>query len=104
MVTATLDWVNPTTRTDGSPITTASIAQTKIFDTAAGVPGNQIGSTQAGGTNFQTGPLPNATHTFTVSVVDTTGQESAMSSPATVIINVPAPNPATGLTVTSVNP
>ena len=100
MSTATLNWVLPTTRTDGSALAMTDIASVEIFDAVNGAATTQIGTATGAATTFTTPVLGGGSHVFTVVVVDTAGDDSAPSAPATLSITVAPPNPATGLTAT----
>lgn len=102
MSTAILTWTNPTTRTDGSALTSADIASVNIFDVPTTDPsGPQIGTVSGGSTTtFTTDVLTQGFHNFTVVVVDTAGLSSVASNVATLQIEPTgvAPSPATNLT------
>jgi len=95
MATATLNWTNPTTRTDGSPLAATDIDHIDVFD--AGV---NIGTVHGALTTFTTGLLTVGTHSFTITVTDTTGHTSAPSNIAsvTVPITLASPSAVTDLT------
>ena len=99
MSTASLMWVLPTTRTDGSALSPSEIQSVDIFDTDTTTP---IANVPGAGTTFTTGTLSVGVHNFTVVVNDTTGHKSAPSNTAS--LTVPAtlanPSPATSLTAT----
>lgn len=103
MSTATLTWVLPTARTDGSALAPTDIASVEILDAVNGAAAVQIGTAQGAATTFTTGPLVGGSHVFTVIVVDTAGDMSAASAPATLAVPEAAPNPATDL-VAVLNP
>jgi len=103
MSTATLTWTLPTSRTDGSPLAPTDIASVQIWDAVGGAATVQIGTAQGAATSFTTGTLQGGNHVFTVVVVDTNGDDSAPSAPASLTITVAAPNPATNL-VATLNP
>lgn len=101
MSTATLTWVNPTARTDGTALVPADIASVDVFDSAS--PGPAIGSVKGGDTvTFTTDVLAVGDHTFTVVVNDTTGHKSAPSGGATLTVaaTLAPPNVATSLAAT----
>lgn len=100
MYTATLTWINPTTRVDGSPLAPGDIATINIYDDASPTPDTPIGSVPGGTTTFTTGTLTVGNHDFTVEAVDTSGHSSAPSTAATVIVpaTLANPSPPTGLT------
>lgn len=101
MSTATLTWVNPTARTDGTALAPADIASVDVFDSAS--PGPAIGSVKGGDTvTFTTDVIAVGDHTFTVVVNDTTGHKSAPSGGATLTVaaTLSPPNVATSLAAT----
>ena len=101
MANATLTWVLPTTRTDGSPLAASDIASVSIFDVSTEDPSHHmIGSATGPATTFTTDTLTVGFHNFTVGVVDTAGHVSADSNVASVevISTLADPSPATGLT------
>lgn len=94
MATATLTWIDPTTRVDGSALAPADIARVDVYDSASPTPRTPIGSVLGTVQTFTTGVLDVATHSFTVIVVDTTGHSSAPSNAATVTVAPTLANPA----------
>jgi len=98
MATASLTWIDPTARVDGTALAASEIASIDIFDSVSG----HIGSVLGGVQKFTTAVLTVGDHTFTVTCTDTTGHVSAASGPATVtVVAVLAnPNPPSGLTAT----
>ncbi len=105
MSTATLTWVNPTTRVDNTALAPTDIASISVFDSASVTPLTAIGTVAGAGTTFTTDVLTVGDHGFTVEVVDTTGHVSAASNIATVTVpaTLAAPSPATAL-VAVLNP
>ena len=103
MSTATLTWVLPTTRTDGSALAPSEIASVEIFDAVNGAAAVEIGTDTGPMTTFTTGLLVGGSHVFTVVVVDTAGDMSAASAPATLAVPEAPPSPATNL-VATLNP
>lgn len=94
MAKAKLDWINPTTRTDGSSLSPADIASIDIWDGSA-----VIGNVNA--TTFTTGDLSIGDHSFTVVVNDTLGHKADASNVASLNVPEPVvanPSPATNLT------
>lgn len=78
---ATLSWQPPTKRTDGTPL--SNLDGYKIrYGTAAGSYPNMADITNAGLTSAVVSNLPPATYYFVMSAYDTTGAESAYTSPA----------------------
>jgi hypothetical protein len=100
--TATLNWNNPTTRVDGTPLAPSDIASIDIFDSASAPPSTPIGSVQGAGTSFVTSLLTVGQHSFTVVVNDTAGHKSAPSNTAmlTVPATLAAPSAVTDLQAT----
>lgn len=100
MSTATLTWVLPTTRVDGTALDVSEIASVSVFDSGSITPSVAIGSVAGAGTGFTTDVLTVGDHGFTVEVVDTTGHVSAASNVALVTVPavLAAPSPATALT------
>lgn len=87
MSTVTLNWSNPTTRTDGSALSPDEIASVDVSDDVGDGNGSQvIGSVSGAGTSFTTGTLSVGNHAFTIVVNDTTGHKSAPSNSAAVSI------------------
>jgi hypothetical protein len=101
MSTATLTWVLPTTRTDGSSLASTDIASVSIFDVSTEDPSHHmIGSAVGPATTFTTDILTVGFHNFTVAVVDTAGHVSADSNVASVEVKSTLADPSapTGLT------
>ena len=100
--TATLTWVNPTTRTDGSALAPTDIATVSVYDVSTAIPSSTLIGTVSGGTTttFTTAVLSTGFHNFTVIVTDTAGTSSSASNVATVNVLpvLAAPSAATGLT------
>ncbi len=83
---ATLSWQAPTTRTDGSPLT--NLAGYRIrYGTASGSYPNVITIPNGGLTSAMIENLPAATWYFVVSAYDSTGAESANTSPVAKTIS-----------------
>jgi hypothetical protein len=100
MSTATLSWVLPTTRTDGSALAPADIQGIEVFDAVNGAAAVQIGEAAGAVTSFTTPALAGGTHVFTLIVVDTVGDASAPSAPVSLSVPLAAPNPVTNVTAT----
>ena len=99
--TATLTWILPTTRIDGSSLASTDIASVSVFDVSTEDPSHHMLGTATGpATTFTTGTLTVGFHNFTVGVVDTAGHVSADSNVASVEVKstLADPSPATGLT------
>jgi hypothetical protein len=100
--TATLTWVNPTTRTDGTALAPTEIASVGVYDVSTSTPASTLIGTVTGGTTttFTTPILSTGFHNFTVIVTDTAGTSSSASNVATVQVApvLAAPSAATGLT------
>lgn len=106
MSTATITWVLPTTRTDGSALAPADIAGVDIFDMAAATPSVAVGSVSGPATAFPTGDLSVGDHGFTLVAFDTGGRRAAPSAVAVGTVPAPVvapPAAVTGVTVT-INP
>ena len=86
MANATLNWTNPTTRVDGSPLEAADIASIDVFDTGASDPATPVASLQGAATTLTTDTLTVGNHVFTVVVNDTTGHKSAPSNGAAITV------------------
>ena len=83
--TATLSWTAPTTRADGSPLT--NLAGYKVrYGNAAGSYPTTITLSNAGITTYVVENLTPGTYYFVLASYDTTGLESADSSPASKTI------------------
>lgn len=100
MSTATITWTLPTTRVDGSALAPTDILGIQILDAVNGAPAAQIGEPSGAVTSFTTPTLAGGTHVFTLIVIDTSGTVSAASTPVSLNIVLPAPNPVTNVTVT----
>jgi hypothetical protein len=84
---ATLSWSLPTTRTDGAPLT--NLAGTRVL---AGISTSALASlttVPAPGTSYVAKGLVNGTWYFAVESVTTTGESSAATPPAGIVVNVP---------------
>jgi hypothetical protein len=103
--TATITWTLPTTRTDTppTPLAPSEIAGIEVWDAVNGAAAVKIGEAMGAATSFTTGPLAGGTHVFTMIVVDTVGDDSAASAPASGSVPLAPPSPVTGVTVT-INP
>lgn len=100
MTTATIAWVLPTTRTDGSTLDPSEIAGIQVWDAVNGAAAAQIGVTNGPATSFVTGALAGGSHVVTMIVVDTVGDDSAPSTPVTGTVPYAPPSPVTGVTFT----
>ena len=96
--TVTLTRQNPTTRTDGSPVT---VAQVKVYRGAT-CAAQTVLATIPAATTYVDANAPAGTHCYAVSALDANGLESAKSVTATAVVPVAPPNPPTGLSVVSV--
>ena len=100
MSSVTLKWTPPITRSDGTPLPSASIASANVFDSASPTPSTAIGSVLGVVGTFTTGTLGDGVHNFTVVTVDTDGNASAPSNVASATIAEAAPSAITDLTAT----
>ncbi len=83
--TATLSWTPPTTRADGSPLT--NLAGYKVrYGTAVGSYATTISIDNPGVTSYMVENLSSGTWYFVMASYDSTGLESANSSPASKTI------------------
>lgn len=86
--TATLHWVAPTTRQDGSPF---SLSELKGYNVYEGTASTNLASVvridAATATSYTVSNLAPGTHYFTVTAYDTTGAESNFSNIASKTIN-----------------
>ena len=98
-VVDTLSWTNPTTRTDGSPLTNLATLRIQWGTNSSG-PFNlgQVDVAAPATTRAITRAVNVGTVCYVVSAIDASGLQSAPSNSAckTVVAN---PNPVTGLTV-----
>jgi len=99
MSVAKLDWADPTMRTNGKPLDPADIARIDIYDSLVN-PSNPSASVAGGVGTYTTGELDSGTHVFTLVVLDTDGDSSAASNPATAKITPAPPAAITTLQVT----
>lgn len=83
---ATLSWIAPTTRTDGSPLLSLSGYRIR-YGTSAGSYPNLINIPNGGVTSAVVGNLPPATYFFVVSAYDSAGVESEYSPAVSKIIS-----------------
>lgn len=89
--TATITWVDPTLRMDGTPIAPDTF-HVNVFDSASPTPNTPIGSVAKGVQTFTTGALSAGVHSFTLTAVDSEGDTSAVTSPpASVTVPFTAP-------------
>jgi len=100
--TASLSWVNATTRTDGSPLT--NLASINIYrGTSATGPWTKIGSVTVPTTTYTDATAPNGvTAYYVLSSVDATGLEGPQSAPVNKAIPAAPPSPPSGITITAV--
>lgn len=105
MSTATITWVDPTARSDGSPLSAAEIVNIEVFDSAASDPTVPIGIVAGGVQTFTTGTLTVGVHSFDLVCTDTTGHQSAPSGTASVTVQatLAPPNPPSNV-VATLNP
>jgi fibronectin type 3 domain-containing protein len=94
--TVNLTWTNPTTRTDGSPVT---VAQNKVYRGATCATQTVIATIPVA-TAYVDTTAPAGTPCYAVTALDAAGLESAKSTPATATVPVAPPSAPTGLTTT----
>lgn len=105
MSTATLTWVDPNARTDGTTLDPSEILSIDVFDSFAGAPPITIANLAGAATSFTTGTLSVGMHTFTVIVNDTNGHSSTPSNSASVTaVAVLAPPAAVTTLSATLNP
>lgn len=104
--TATVTWTNPTTRTDGTALTSAQIGSTRVeWGTCSGAAfGTVLGNQSATGaaTSTTIPDLAPGTYCFRAATLDTGGLQSGWSVIASKIVPVAAPSPPTIVTVSTV--
>jgi len=95
--TVTLTWTNPTTHTDGSPIT--GVLTTSIFDVVTPVTGPALASVLVGTgvSPFTTPVLASGGHSFTVINCEAGGGCSAPSNAVVEMVTPAVPNAVTDL-------
>lgn len=102
--TVTVNWTNPTTYTDGTPLPASAITRTRIeYGTCAGTAfGTKAGEFIATG-SATTATSPNlAPGTWCFRALTTAnGLESAPTNAVSTVLVQPPPNPPTGLTVSA---
>ncbi len=102
--TATVTWVNPTTYTDGTALTLASVNVYR--GTSAAGPWTKIGTVTEGSTLItsytDTSAPAGSTVYYYVTAVDGSGSESAPSNTASKAIALPTPNAPTGLQISNI--
>ncbi len=86
MGSATLSWLPPTTRTDGSALTNLDGYRIR-YGTAIGSYPNLINISNEGLTSAVVSDLPAATYFFVISAYDRTGLESSYAGPVSKKIN-----------------
>ena len=99
MTTATIKWVDPTQRTDGTDIAPDTFT-ISIYDSLSPTPNTPIGSAPQGTQTCTTGPLSAGVHQFTLVAVDSEGDASQPTAPVAGAVTLAAPLPPTGVTVT----
>lgn len=91
--TANLTWTNPTTRTDGSPVT---VAQVKVYRGATCATQTVIATLPVVAAYTDTS-APAGSNCYAVTALDAGGLESAKSVTATLVVPVAPPSAPTGL-------
>ena len=85
-----LSWVIPTTREDGSPLTASAIAAYRLFytrDNSSASEDTIVVINNGNATNTSISLAVAGTYTFAITAVDLQGNESPLSTPASVTIN-----------------
>jgi len=95
---ATITWVDPTQRTDGTAIAPDTF-NVLIFDSLSPTPATPIATVAQGVQTYTTGVLSVGAHVFTLEADDSEGDISVPSASATVTIAaaLAAPNPPTSV-------
>jgi hypothetical protein len=101
MATATINFVNPTTRVDGSALDPSQIASVDVFDSMATI---KITTITAPIFSYTTGLLTPGVHNFTAVWNDYGGNSSAPSASASVTVPAPIANPSPGTITAVLNP
>lgn len=91
--TATLTWTNPTTRTDGTPVT---VAQVKVYRGATCAAQTVIATIPVASSYTDTS-APAGSNCYAVTALDAGGLESPKSATATLVVPVAPPSAPTGL-------
>jgi hypothetical protein len=99
-----LTWVDPTTRTDGTPIAPDTFT-IQVYDSLSPTLGTPIGTVAAGVQTFTTPALAVGVHVFTLTATDSEGDVSVASNSLSVTIAaaLAAPSPPTALAGTPTN-
>ena len=82
---ATVSWVAPTTRTDGTPLTNLACFRIYYGATSGSYP-NSVSVTNPNLTSYAIDALPAGTYYFVATAFDASGNESAYSAPASKTI------------------
>ena len=82
---ATVSWVAPTTRTDGTPLTNLAGFRIYYGATSGSYP-NSVSVTNPNLTSYAIDALPAGTYYFVATAFDASGNESAYSAPASKTI------------------
>jgi hypothetical protein len=100
---AVVTWTNPTTRTDGSALTSAQIGSTEVeYGTCSGTAFGTVTGTSAttgAGTSLTISNLAPGTYCFRARTHDTANNVSDWSSIASKVVPVAPPNPPVIVTV-----
>jgi hypothetical protein len=99
MATVTLNWTNPTVRTDvpPTPLAPSEIASVAVFDSDSATPNIPIANILGAATTFVINNVGPGVHVYTVVVVDTLGNKSAPSNGASTTITIAPPAAVTDL-------
>jgi hypothetical protein len=97
--TATLQWTDPTLRSDSTATTPDPIAPdtftVQVYDSASATPNTPIATVAEGVGTYTTGALSAGVHNFTLTATDSEGDVSVVSNSlsVTVPLTLAAPNP-----------
>lgn len=99
MSTVTVDWTEPTKRTDGSALTGADIDGTEVYLIQGTAP-VLLGKVAPGGTQTITRTLTDGQYVIRHVVVDKSGRKSANVDTPITVRTVSAPNGVTSVKIT----
>lgn len=98
MSTATITWVDPVNRTDGTAIAPDTFI-IQVFDSASVTPATPIGTVAAGVQTFTTAVLSSGVHTFVLTATDSEGDVSPPTVGVSVTVTSASPNAPTNVAV-----